>query len=249
MAITERTRKILWARSGNRCALCRCELVMSSEAAGDRDAVVGDECHIVGQTTDSTRYRDDLSIDSDSYDNLIVLCKTHHKQIDDQPEYFSEENLIALKAAHEQWVRTILEIGANKKQSSTAKGEVTLLPRITSGKELVTMLRNCHALYFDYDPVDTEDDVELIATVHQDIADWLDLLDMVEAGDVVRAGFSLDKQLKELADHGFIVFGERKRQKMKVGGTIDDWQIATIGVLRESNPTIITITTGVDTDS
>lgn len=109
MAITDRTRKILWTRAGNQCALCQCKLIMPSETENDPAAVVGDECHIVGKTPDSARYRDDLTIDPDSYDNLIVLCKTHHKLIDGQPVHFTEEILITLKSNHEQRIQTILD--------------------------------------------------------------------------------------------------------------------------------------------
>jgi hypothetical protein len=48
MGISDRTRKILWGRSGNRCALCRRELVEEGTAV-DAESVVGDECHIIGE--------------------------------------------------------------------------------------------------------------------------------------------------------------------------------------------------------
>jgi len=220
---------------------------MPSEAAGDRDAVVGDECHIVGQTPDSARYRDDLSIDPDSYDNLIVLCKTHHKQIDDQPERFAEEKLIALKEAHEQWVRTVLEIGSTTSGSPKSSEGITLLPRITSGKRLVSMCRGCHAFQYDHEELETEEDTSLIAGFLQEVED-LDILEDLGTAAIVQAGFTMGTLLQELEQQGYMVFGERKRQKMRVGDAIVDWQIATIVVLRESNPTIIKIPAGVDTD-
>jgi len=33
----------------------------------------------------------------DEYENLILLCRNHHKIIDDNPENYSVENLIELK--------------------------------------------------------------------------------------------------------------------------------------------------------
>ena len=108
MSITDRTRKILWARSGNRCAICRCELVQSSNIDIDPDAIVGDECHIIGKTPDSARCQPYLSVDLDAYANLILLCKVHHKLIDDQPESYSTTLLTTTKHTHEEWVRTRL---------------------------------------------------------------------------------------------------------------------------------------------
>ncbi len=97
MAITVKTRKILWARSGNRCALCRHELVMS-ETAADDDAVIGDECHIVSAKPNGPRSSKKLS--ADEYDkpaNLLLLCKVHHKQVDDQENTFTIERLIPIQ--------------------------------------------------------------------------------------------------------------------------------------------------------
>ncbi|MEW6276085.1 MAG: HNH endonuclease signature motif containing protein [Bacillota bacterium] len=101
MAISERTRKILWARSGNRCAICRCELVRE-EFATDPAAVVGDECHIISKKPGGPRYDPGVKMELDSYDNLILLCKTHHKLVDDQPSRFTVEYLRMVKANHEK---------------------------------------------------------------------------------------------------------------------------------------------------
>ena len=47
MTISDKTRKLLWGRSGNRCAYCRQELVMPGKT--DNDSIVGDECHIIAK--------------------------------------------------------------------------------------------------------------------------------------------------------------------------------------------------------
>jgi hypothetical protein len=54
MAISGKTRKILWGRSGNRCAICRRELVMDATDLDD-ESVTGDECHIVARKPIGTR--------------------------------------------------------------------------------------------------------------------------------------------------------------------------------------------------
>ena len=84
MAISNKTRKILWGRSGNRCAICKNEIVVDATAQDD-ESVVADECHIISSQTNGPRH--DLSYPSeklDSYENVILLCRTHHKMIDDQ---------------------------------------------------------------------------------------------------------------------------------------------------------------------
>lgn len=98
MPITDRTRKMLWARSGNGCAICRCPLVLQA-TANDGEALVGDECHIVAQSPGGPRGGLSADGDLDSYDNLILLCKTDHKRVDDQPGEYSPERLRTLKRA------------------------------------------------------------------------------------------------------------------------------------------------------
>jgi predicted restriction endonuclease len=84
MAITDKNRKILWARSGNRCAICRISLVVE-QTVQDSESVVGEECHIVSSSPNGPRHDAAFTTEqSDAIDNFILLCATHHKMIDDQ---------------------------------------------------------------------------------------------------------------------------------------------------------------------
>ena len=66
--------KILWGRSGNRCAICKLELT----ADGSLETL-GEMAHIVARSPNGPRGTQDLPVnDPDSYDNLILLCPTHH---------------------------------------------------------------------------------------------------------------------------------------------------------------------------
>jgi hypothetical protein len=40
----------------------------------------------------------------DTYANIILLCRTHHKTVDDQPNHYTVERLRRIKAEHEKWV-------------------------------------------------------------------------------------------------------------------------------------------------
>lgn len=102
MSIRLKTRKMLWGRSANRCAICRCELVIDSSEPDD-ESIIGDECHIVSRSPDGPRGNNHLPSDHrEKFGNLILLCKIHHKQIDDQENTFSVEKLHSIKSAHEQ---------------------------------------------------------------------------------------------------------------------------------------------------
>ncbi len=124
MAITDKTRKRLWAASGGRCAKCRCRLVHRGSQP-DGDAVVGDECHIVGRTPTSARAGEPIpGGDMDGYDNLILLCASDHRLIDSQPRRFPTATVCELKGAHERWVEQSLEVSV-RAQSETVQLRLT----------------------------------------------------------------------------------------------------------------------------
>lgn len=108
MAISARTRKLLWARSGSLCAVCKCP-VIEPETPHDEASVTGEEAHIHGQEAGTARFDPGLSADQlDVYDNLIILCGSHHKMIDDQRVTYTVQRVRDIKAQHEGWVRTRL---------------------------------------------------------------------------------------------------------------------------------------------
>lgn len=89
--------------------MCRQELVLSGESDPQPSSVVGDECHIISREPLGPRYDSTFPIRQlDSYDNLLLLCKVHHKQIDDQVDAFPAAELRRLKACHEAWVSSTL---------------------------------------------------------------------------------------------------------------------------------------------
>ncbi len=104
MAISLHTRKILWSFSGNACALCGTQLVMTPATADDRHAIVGRECHIVAQARSGPRGMSGSRQDLDGYENLILLCANCYAVVDGQPARFPPEKLRELKGAHEQRV-------------------------------------------------------------------------------------------------------------------------------------------------
>lgn len=105
MTISHRTRKLLWARSGNLCVFCG-QALTASNTASDRDALMGDECHIVARKPNGPRFDPAFpQKEIDDYENLILLCKTHHKLIDDQPSQFDAARLRKMKEEHDRSIR------------------------------------------------------------------------------------------------------------------------------------------------
>lgn len=109
MSISLKTHKMLWGRAANRCAYCRCELALDATETDD-ESIVGDVCHIVASEPSGPRGDSSLLPERrDEYDNLILLCKVHHKLVDDQPNTYTVECLRKMKVIHEKWVRETLE--------------------------------------------------------------------------------------------------------------------------------------------
>lgn len=115
MNISEKERKQLWAKSGNRCAICKKELFLANDNGIDYN--IGEECHIISKTTNGPRHIPNME-NYDTYDNLILLCCEHHKEIDDKNNValYPIERLHRIKEDHEKWVRESLGTQKQRKE-------------------------------------------------------------------------------------------------------------------------------------
>lgn len=105
MAIGDKTQKILWARAAGRCSMSECRVALTLDPESQSAATLGEMCHIVGQGDGSARSDSPLSSDDrDRYANLILLCRHHHRIIDEDEERYPIELLHQIKVEHEQWV-------------------------------------------------------------------------------------------------------------------------------------------------
>lgn len=123
MAIETKTRKMLWGRAASRCAFpgCRTELFYDLSETDD-PALIGEECHIVARKASFTRGNSPLSTEQrDKYNNLILLCRNHHKVVDSTDDPYSVDVLKAMKSTHEEWVRNSL---AGYDASRQREGEI-----------------------------------------------------------------------------------------------------------------------------
>ena len=118
MTISLMTRKMLWGRSVGRCSHpdCRRSLV-EDKTETDDPSIVGDEAHIVARKNDGPRGESDLSLEErDRFANLILLCKIHHKLVDDQPCKYTVKSLQEMKAQHLEWANALLGFDAARQK-------------------------------------------------------------------------------------------------------------------------------------
>lgn len=101
MSISMKTLKQLLAKSGNRCAFPGCKQLICDKEKGN--AILGEICHIEAQSIGGPRFNTNLSAkEIDSESNLMILCPTHHKLVDDYPDNYTVEVLRKMKDEHER---------------------------------------------------------------------------------------------------------------------------------------------------
>lgn len=238
--VSSRTRKVLWGRSGSRCAICRCQLV-ADRTPQEREVIVGQEARILAQSAGGPRFSPLAEHQVDDYDNLILLCPNHHRMVDEQPRRFPTEKLRLLKLEHERWVEVRLSQASSPSSAITlerdpdAPQELALLVR--TGDELWSVLDRVQS--YDFEPPSDRE----VPTALADMADeflqlaheWGEVSeDVTERGfqSVREAKRSLDKALSNLADHGLLVFGCRQRHMLSGGlGSPQPWGVATLRVV------------------
>jgi hypothetical protein len=121
MGLSDRDRKMLWARAGNRCSyrygdeICNELLFLDG---GPRPVNKGEECHIVGEKPGTARYVD-VCPGRDAYSNRVLMCRNHHKVIDDAEDMYTIEVLREMKALHEEQIKRATEQGGDVAKPST----------------------------------------------------------------------------------------------------------------------------------
>jgi len=127
VAIKQKDIKLLWGRSGNRCAVCKVELTQDKNTVKSSFAL-GEQAHIVGEKHGSARSKSPLTTDErNSYHNLILLCPNHHNEIDNNEEDWPVEKLFQLKSEHELWVNETLSETADQRKLANATAVASMI--------------------------------------------------------------------------------------------------------------------------
>ena len=243
--MTEKTRKVLWGRSGNRCAICRQKLVVE-QTEQDAESVVGDECHILSGASTGPRHDPALPAEEiDKLPNLLLLCRVHHKMVDDQYETYSADVLRSIKTNHEKWVEEKLKEGEGVKpvRIRRSKNEIpTHLPIIKSGRDLFNLASDCCGAYHNYSDNLSGDEVEAVGGFLQNLQDWIDICGDLQPIDKIRATKAIDDEIKVLDNIGFGVFAAIENQRLEGGvGTPSNFRVLHVSVIRKDDPNVVSL--------
>jgi hypothetical protein len=210
----------------------------------DADSVVGDECHIRSGATAGPRH--DPNFDPNQLNalpNLLLLCRVHHKMIDDQQETYTIDVLSSIKLNHEHWVESKLKESSEIPQMKWRrfKAEIpTKLDLVLSGKALFDLASNCHGSYQSYPDDLSKDEIEVVGGFLQNLKDWADLSNDLEPLEQLRATASLNDEVQALLAQKFMIFAARERQQISGGiGTAANMYVLHVTVARASDPNII----------
>ncbi|PJW18888.1 SAVED domain-containing protein [Geobacillus sp. WSUCF-018B] len=105
----------LWVNSGGMCAICKRKLILDDVG---KKINIGERAHIIakGKRGPRREHMEEYGLTEDRLDtpeNLILLCETHHKIIDQNPEQYPPHELFRIKKEHEQFVQKRLELYGN----------------------------------------------------------------------------------------------------------------------------------------
>lgn len=197
MSITDKTRKILWARSGNMCALCR-RLLIEDATHHDSESVVAEEAHILGEKPGAARHDTSISeAECNGYGNLILLCRVHHKMVDDQPNTWPAARLREVKKSHERWVKdTLAENTPN----------LVRVTRITTGREIANLLIGSQASDFTHADV-SRPQIRKFAAFFDNLKDWAEIISDLSPHEQTEASETFHDQLEQIEADGFWLLG------------------------------------------
>lgn len=184
--------KILCMRSGNRCAFPKCNKVLVEDKTEyDDESIVADIAHIKGEKPKAPRYDKNMADkEKNSYSNLILLCKIHHKLIDDQLNTYPVEKLLNMKSSHEK-----LMIESTKKEVIN----VSFVELSIITKHLVSGKSECSESYTIITPKDkirkndlsseVESLIRMGMTRVKQVAEFIDKCPDMEFGENLKLGF------------------------------------------------------------
>lgn len=241
MSISSATRKLLWSRAHNTCAMCKEPLTIDADSVELPGLIIGEEAHIVARSEQGPRGREGDRIDIDGYGNVILLCAEDHKRVDLQPSVYTAQFLQRMKSDHEAW--------AEKRFAGQPYVEPLQIVRtvdedsvpfigVTTGRDLWEFIDRTYSRYFSsVNGGATREAADAADTLLDALNDWADVSE-----DIAAMGFAavrdahdvLQELIDEVAIHDLHVFGRRIMRTLTGGnGVPSPWPIVEILILRE----------------
>jgi hypothetical protein len=110
---------LLAARSGGRCEFAGCNKYLFEDSLTLKDGNFSEHAHIVAFSTEGPRGKaGPRPRDTNSADNLMLLCALHHKLVDDNPGDYPRELLEQYKREHEARIHLVTGLGPDMRTTA-----------------------------------------------------------------------------------------------------------------------------------
>lgn len=186
--IKELARKKLWALSAGRCAICNIELIHN-----DCNSNIGQECHIISPRSNGPRHQSDIE-DYDNYENFILLCANHHREIDTNVDSYPISTLQRIKREHECRI---------EKKLNEEKTRIDVLLKVDSGDTLGNLVWGNHGRMIMTNSKDTTIN-KIAIELDELIGSMMDMQEYVHSSDKLAFHKDLDNYIKRIGElnHG-----------------------------------------------
>jgi len=233
VAISDHTRRILWAKASNACARCDAPLVQSPEPGQSRHAVIGEECHIVARSPSGPRGDAGPRDDIDGYANLVLLCANCHALIDAQPKSYPPDELRRMKETHEAKVASGPS-AADFRWWVTGRNRDFQLRLVENGDQLVDVVGAAYS--FDLRPPSgmSREQRSDVGDFLQSCSDWGEIYSDIGPRGRMDAAQDLDDHLDALREAGLVVYAARRGLTLHAGGRTSPWSEAVVVVIHEA---------------
>ena len=103
--------KSLWGISAGRCEFEGCNKFLGEHEITKKDGNFAEKAHIEAVSPGGARYKEEMSEDElNSVDNIMLVCPTCHKLIDENQDIYTVDILRDMKRKHEERICKVTEV-------------------------------------------------------------------------------------------------------------------------------------------
>ena len=190
--IKDLARKKLWALSAGRCAICGIELIHDSSNSN-----IGQECHIVSSRPNGPRHQSNIE-DYDNYDNFILLCANHHREIDTNVDSYPVSTLKRIKRNHEYRI---------EKKLNEEKVKIDVLTKVDSGDALGSLVWGNHGRTVIPNSKDLTIN-KIAIELDELIGNMMDMQDVLQTSDKLALHQDLDGYVKRICKLNYGLYAD-----------------------------------------
>jgi hypothetical protein len=132
--ISLQTRLLLFVRAAGRCEFDGCNGDLLRHHVTQQDGIFGEMAHVVAFKPEGPRGKDGKRPENiNDVRNLMLMCPSCHKHIDDHPDQFTRKTLREYKTRHEKRIKYVTSLGPDRHTNvlilkSRIRGDIVQIP-------------------------------------------------------------------------------------------------------------------------